>query len=125
MERFLSERAKAIEPSSLVSLLDKGRRLRAEGRDVLSFAGGEPDFNTPPDIQAAVIRCIQEGDTHYAPSPGIAPLRQRIAQKLMTENNIDLDWASQILVTPGAKYSLATVLNPGDEAMIFEPAWVS
>ena len=129
LQVFISEKASQMKPSSLVSLLDKGRQLAQSGADVLSFAGGEPDFDTPGPISEELFKSIELGHTHYADSAGLPILRQRIAKKLLEENSIQADWRSQILITPGAKYSLflamAAVLNPGDEVLVFEPAWVS
>lgn len=129
MNRYLSSRVQSIQASPLVSLMNKGKRLRAEGQNVLGFGGGEPDFDTPGRISEAAIRDLKSGDTHYVESLGQDSLRKRIAQKLEEENGMLVDWKTQIIVTPGAKMAiflvLSSILNPGDEVMIFEPAWVT
>lgn len=129
MNRYLSSRVQNIQASPLVSLMNKGKRLRAEGQNVLGFGGGEPDFDTPDRISEAAIRDLKSGDTHYVESLGQDSLRKRIAQKLEEENGIKVDWKTQILVTPGAKMAiflvLSSILNPGDKVIIFEPAWVT
>lgn len=128
MQRFLSNVVGKIEASPTVSLNDKATQLRAQGRKILAFGGGEPDFDTPAKVTEEAIKLLRAGDTHYASSQGQMIARKSIANKLKNRNGIDAD-PSQIIVTPGAKFALylaiTALLNPGDEMMIFEPAWVS
>lgn len=129
MEKYCSKKVEKIEASPLVSLLDKGKKMEEEGIDVLSFAGGEPDFDTPDLVNWTAVNSLTKSDTHYVSSAGIPALRKRIAQKLWDENGIEVDWNTQVLVTPGGKnalfLALSAILDPMDEVMVFEPAWVS
>ena len=106
----------------------KAKKMKAEDPSILDFAGGEPDFATPERITNATIASLRSGNTHYIVGPGIPALRQAIQKKLQQENGIICD-AEHILVTPGGKnaiyLTLQALLNPGDEVMILNPAWVT
>ena len=110
-------------------MMQRGRELRAAGKDVISLAGGEPDFDTPRHIVAAGYAAIEAGDTHYPPSHGTPALLNAIVAKLKRENNVHHITPDHLMVTPGAKWALfatlAAVLEPGDEVLILDPAWVS
>ena len=125
--RFNREIA-ALQPSASIALMDKARAMKAQGMDVISLAGGEPDFDTPEVAAQAGIRGILRGKTHYTAGRGIPTLRERLAKKLRDENGICCG-ASSVLVTPGAKAAIycavRTLVNPGDEVMILDPSWVS
>jgi aspartate aminotransferase len=109
-------------------MMQKGRELKAAGHDIVNLAGGEPDFDTPAHIQEAAFQAIRGGDTHYPPSFGTPALLEAIAAKLERENGVTVK-PDQILATPGAKWAiyagLGALLNPGDEVLILDPAWVS
>ena len=124
----LSEKALSIKPSSTLSITEKAGILRKEGKDVISFSVGEPDFNTPEHINKAAIDAINEGFTKYTPAAGIMELRQAVAKKLKDENGLDYDY-TQIVISNGAKHSLVNALmaitNPGDEIIIPAPYWLS
>ena len=124
----LSEKALSIKPSSTLSITEKAGILRKEGKDVISFSVGEPDFNTPEHINKAAIDAINEGFTKYTPAAGIMELRQAVAKKLKEENGLDYDY-TQIVISNGAKHSLVNALmaitNPGDEIIIPAPYWLS
>ena len=109
--------------------MQRGRELKAAGKDVISLAGGEPDFDTPRHIVEAGYAAIQAGDTHYPPSPGTPALLKAIVEKLKRENNVHHITPDQIMVTPGAKWALfatlAALLEPGDEVLLLDPSWVS
>jgi aspartate aminotransferase len=97
---------------------------------VIALAGGDPDFDTPAHIVEAAITAIRNGSTHYpAPTKGTPDILQAIADKMARENNIQVNPATDVVVTPGSKWALfialAAVLNPGDEVMYLEPVWVS
>jgi len=102
--------------------------LRAEGIDVIDLGVGEPDFNTPENIIAAAKRAMDEGWTKYTPGSGLLSLREAICEKLRRDNNLSYT-PDQVIVSNGAKHSLSTcclaILNPGDQAIIFSPYWVS
>jgi len=125
----LSTLLSSIPPSATIAINDKAKALKAAGRDVISLAGGDPDFDTPLPIQEAAFQAIRSGDTHYPPSRGAPALRKAIAAKLARENGVQVDPNTQVLVGPGAKFLIYAVLaalcNPGDEVIIFEPYWVS
>ena len=124
----LSKKAMQISPSLTLDITAKAKKMRAEGIDVIGFGAGEPDFNTPKNIQNAAIKAIQEGMTRYTATSGIIELKQAIVKKLKEENNLNYI-TSQIIVSTGAKQSLANalsaILNPGDEVLIGVPYWVS
>lgn len=125
---LLSKKAEQISPSITLAITAKAKKMKADGIDVIGFGAGEPDFNTPKNIQDAAIKAIQEGMTRYTAASGIIELKQAIIQKLNKENNLTYI-PSQIIVSTGAKQSLANVfqaiLNPGDEVLIGVPYWVS
>lgn len=123
-----AKRLKNITESATIRISNLANELKNQGKDIISFSLGEPDFNTPGHIISAAKASLDRGETHYTPSPGIPELRRAIAEKLKTENNIDTK-AGNIIVTPGAKQAIfevmLSVLQEGDEAVIFDPAWVS
>jgi aspartate aminotransferase len=124
----LSSRALSIQASPTLAITAKANQLKAEGKDVVGFGAGEPDMDTPDFIKAAGIEAIQKGFTKYTPSAGTMELRKAIAEKLEKENGIKVE-ASQVVVSNGAKHSIANVcqavLNEGDEVIIPAPYWVS
>jgi len=128
MQTSLAHRVTEMEESQTLKMAAKGRELKAAGHDVIALNLGEPDFQTPQHIKDAAKKALDEGHTFYTPVPGIAPLRQAIADKLKRENNIPAT-PEQIVVSTGAKQSIANVmlslLNPGDEIIILSPYWVS
>ena len=114
--------------SPTVALNARGIRMKEEGIDILSFAAGEPDFDTPEAVKAAAIEAIRQNDTHYTSAAGTMALRRRIVQKLREENGIEAS-EDGILVTPGAKLALYAAmtcfLQEGDECMVPTPAYPS
>lgn len=124
----LSSRASILRPSPTLSITAKAKSLRAEGKDVLSFAAGEPDFNTPEPICRAAIEAIEEGFTKYTPSSGIPDLKDAICEKLWRENSIKAEPGS-IVCTVGAKHALynamQVLIDPGDEVILFAPYWMT
>lgn len=124
----LSEKALGIKPSSTLSITEKAGVLRGEGKDVISFSVGEPDFDTPDHIKKAAIDAINEGFTKYTPAAGTVELRKAVAKKLKEDNGLDYDY-TQIVISNGAKHSLVNALmaivNLGDEVIIPAPFWLS
>ena len=124
----ISNRVAQIKPSATISVAQKARDLRAEGRDIISLGFGEPDFDTPAHIKEAAAVAIAAGETKYTPVPGTPALRQAIADKLQRENNLEYT-ADQIIVSNGAKQSmfnlLLAVLNEDEEVIVPAPYWVS
>ena len=102
--------------------------MKAEGIDVVSFAAGEPDFNTPEPIVKSAIDALERGFTKYTPSSGIKELKEAIVSKLIRENHLKVD-PSQIVVSCGAKQSLfqtmQVLVNPGDEVILIAPYWMT
>ena len=128
MAAFLAERLDRIKPSPTIAVTQKARQLKAEGRDVIGLGAGEPDFDTPAHIAEAGIEAIRKGFTRYTPVEGNADLKDAIAAKFKCENGIDYK-RNQIIVSTGAKQTIynliMAVINPGDEAVIPAPYWVS
>lgn len=118
----------SVKPSPTGAVLALATELRAAGRDVISLGAGEPDFDTPAHICEAAVSAINAGQTRYTPIDGTAELKAAIQAKLARENQLDYE-LSQIVVTCGAKQALFNLclglLNPGDEAIIPAPYWVS
>ncbi|MFL0195886.1 pyridoxal phosphate-dependent aminotransferase [Clostridium sp. WILCCON 0269] len=125
---ILSRKAEKIEPSITLAITAKAKKMKSEGIDVIGFGAGEPDFNTPENIQQAAVRAMKEGYTKYTPASGIVEFKQAIITKFKKDNNLDYD-VDQIIISTGAKQCLANVfaatLNPGDEVVIAVPYWVS
>ena len=126
----LSRLVSSIPPSETLAVSDRAKALKAAGRDVVALAGGDPDFDTPDYITAAAFQAIENGATHYpAPMKGITPLLEAIAHKMETDNGVKVNPGSDVVVTPGGKWSLflalSAILNPGDEVIYLEPVWVS
>ncbi len=124
----VSKIAEAVRASTTLAVDSLAKQMKADGLDVVGFGTGEPDFNTPDNINMAGIRAICDGKTKYTPAAGIIPLRKAIAQKLKDDCGVDYDY-TQIVVASGAKHSvyiaLAAITNPGDEIIIPAPFWVS
>jgi len=124
----LASRISTIKPSPTLAITAKANALKAEGRDVISFGAGEPDFDTPDHIKMAAVKAIEEGFTKYTPVDGIVELKDAIISKLGRDNQLTYD-RSEIVVSCGAKhtlYNLTQVLfEEGDEVIIPSPYWVS
>lgn len=124
----LSEKGLRIAPSITLEITAKAKAMKESGIDVVSFGAGEPDFNTPENIQNEGIRAIKEGLTRYTPASGIVELKKAICEKLKKDNNLEYK-PSNIIISSGAKHSihnaLMAILNPGDEVIFAVPYWVS
>jgi aspartate aminotransferase len=124
----LAARTGRIVPSPTLAITATAKAMAAQGIDVIDFASGEPDFDTPEPVKAAAEAAIRAGFTKYTPSSGIDELRTAIAEKLRTETGLRYD-KSQILVSCGAKHSLynlaEALFEAGDEVLIPVPFWVS
>ncbi len=124
----LSQFTRQLKPSETLAISTKAKALRAQGRNIIDFGLGEPDFATPSNIIRAAEHAMAEGFTKYTPPAGLPALRQAIANKLKREN--DLDYApEEIIVSCGAKQALYNVamvlLDAGDEVLIPGPYWVT
>jgi aspartate aminotransferase len=124
----LATRSSLIAPSATLAMGAEARKLKSKGIEVLDFALGEPDFNTPANIQEAAIRAMRSGQTHYTPPAGIPELRQAVADLYSRQHGLPTD-AAQVVISNGAKHSihnaLMAVCGPGDEVIIPAPYWVS
>ena len=125
---MIAQRVRSITPSATLAIDAKAKQLKKEGKDVVIFGAGEPDFNTPENIKQAAIKAINNNFTRYTPVGGIPELKKAVADKLKRDSNIDYD-VSEILVSCGGKHSLyniaMAVLDKGDEAILPVPYWVS
>ncbi len=125
---MLSKRITVLQESITIAISTLAKRLKEEGKDVLNFGAGEPDFDTPQKIKDAAKKALDEGFTKYTAVEGIAPLLQAIADKLKRENGLEYS-PKDIITSNGAKQSLfnlfAAVIDEGDEVIIPAPYWVT
>jgi aspartate aminotransferase len=124
----VSKRVQKVKPSPTLAMTARAAQLKAEGKDIIGLAAGEPDFDTPLHIADAGVNAIRKGITRYTAVDGTAELKDAIIAKFKRENGLTYD-RSQILVSSGAKQTCfnlcAAVLDPGDECVIPAPYWVS
>ncbi|MDX1610179.1 MAG: pyridoxal phosphate-dependent aminotransferase [Halofilum sp. (in: g-proteobacteria)] len=124
----LSDRVQQVQPSPTLAVTALAASLRAQGRDVIGLGAGEPDFDTPEHIKEAAFEAIRAGKTKYTAVDGITELKQAVVDKFHRDNGIQYT-KEQILVSCGGKQSFfnmaQALLNPGDEAVIAAPYWVS
>jgi aspartate aminotransferase len=117
-----------VKPSATLAADAKARELKAQGKNIISLAAGEPDFDTPDNIKEAAIKAIRDGKTKYTNVDGIPELKEAIVAKFQRENGLTYK-ASQVNVSPGGKpviyNAMVSTLNPGDEVIIPTPYWVS
>ena len=125
---LVADRLKAIKASPTLAVSARAAKLKAEGKDVIAMGAGEPDFDTPQFIKDAAIAAINKGLTKYTPAGGTPSLKRAIVAKYKRENALDYT-EKQILVSCGGKQTsfnlCMALLNPGDEAIIPAPYWVS
>ncbi len=125
---MLSRRIQTLSPSLTIAIASLARDLKAQGRDILSFSAGEPDFDTPQRIKEEAIKAINDGFTRYTAVSGIPEVLDAIKNKLKRENNLSYE-RNQIIVSNGAKHSLfnliQVVIDEGDEVIIPAPYWVT
>ncbi|MDG1176245.1 MAG: pyridoxal phosphate-dependent aminotransferase [Flavobacteriales bacterium] len=128
MTMHIAQRIQSMEPSATLEMAKKSRELKSQGLDIISLSLGEPDFDTPEYIKNAGINAIVNNITKYPPVAGFMELREAISTKFKRDNNLDYK-PSQVVVSTGAKQSLAniflSVLDEGDEVIIFAPYWVT
>ena len=125
---FVARRLAVIKPSPTLAVSAKAAKLKAEGKDVIAMGAGEPDFDTPQFIKDAAIAAMNKGLTKYTPAGGTPSLKKAIVAKFKRENGLDYT-EKQILVSCGGKQTsfnlCMALLNPGDEAIVPAPFWVS
>lgn len=128
MALTLSKKAQEVKPSSTLAITAKAKELKAQGIDVVGFGAGEPDFNTPENINNAAIKAIHDGFTKYTPAAGIEELKKAICTKFANFNKLQYQ-PNQIVISNGGKHSLTNIftaiLNPEDEVIIPAPFWLS
>ncbi len=125
----ISRRVSAVAESATLAMDRRARELVAAGENVISFAAGEPDFNTAPEtVHAAIEACRDPRNHHYSPSAGLPELREAVAAKTRRDSGLEIA-PSQVLITNGTKqavaHAFATLLNPGDEVLVPSPFWVT
>jgi len=122
----LAKRLDEVGFSDIVQIRNKVMELRAEGVPVHALHGGEPFFETPPEIKFAAIEALVQNETHYAPSSGLLPLRKALVEKLAAKNSIHAS-TEEVIATVGGSQGLyaafQSVLDPGDDVLVFSPYW--
>ena len=128
MNKFLTDKVNNLSASATLAMAAKARELRSKGVDVIGLSLGEPDFNIPEFIKDAAVKAINDNYNSYTPVDGYVDLKKAISRKFSRDNNLNYS-ASQIVVSTGAKQSIANVIeamiNPGDEVILLAPFWVS
>jgi len=128
MSTILSNRVQKIKTSATLAVSDKAKQLKAQGVQIVSMGSGEPDFDTPVNIQKAATQAIGAGETRYTAVDGTPQLKKAICEKFKRENGLDYS-VNEVMVSSGGKqvfYNLCqTILNKGDEVIIPSPYWVS
>jgi aspartate aminotransferase len=124
----LSERVNSVKPSPTLAITAKAKILKGEGKDVITLAAGEPDFDTPDPVKTAAVEAISSGFTKYTPTTGIPELKKLICSKFKLDNQLNYE-PKQIVVSCGAKHSIFdamfVLLDKSDEVLIPSPFWVS
>ncbi|MFH1829150.1 MAG: pyridoxal phosphate-dependent aminotransferase [Pseudomonadota bacterium] len=124
----ISKIAANMKSSATLDVAAKAKKMRAQGKDVISFATGEPDFDTPLAIREAGKQAIDQGLTRYTPSSGIPELKAAVRDKLARDNSLEYE-EDEITITCGAKHAiynaLQAIVDPGDEVIVVAPYWVS
>ncbi|MBB2202758.1 pyridoxal phosphate-dependent aminotransferase [Gluconacetobacter tumulisoli] len=125
---LIAARLNKVSPSQTIAISTKARALKAAGKDIISLSAGEPDFDTPQNIKDAAIRAIAEGQTKYTDVAGTLPLRRAVAERFRLDSGLDYT-PDEIIVSTGGKQvifnAMVATMNPGDEAIIPAPCWVS
>lgn len=124
----LSDRINRVQPSATLRVNARAAELKAEGKDIISLAAGEPDFNTPEHVKQAAMEAINNNITRYTATPGTVELRTAIVAKFKRDNNLDYG-LDQVIVSCGGKQSFfnltQVLLQQGDAVIIPAPCWVS
>ena len=124
-----ARRMAGVKPSMIRTIMNRAAELQNEGKPMIKFSVGEPDFDTPSDIKEAAIRALTNNKTHYGSNKGDPALRKKISASLKAEIGIDYDPETEITVTCGAAEALnnaiLTFVDPGDEVVVLQPAFVT
>lgn len=125
---YISERARKMEPSATLAVTAKAKSLKREGKPVISFGAGEPDFDSPPSAIRYAEEAMRKGQTHYTPGTGIPELREAVCTYYKDHFGLEYTPAN-VVIGAGAKpllyEALGCLIDPGDEVLVFTPAWVS
>ncbi len=126
-EQFAADRVHGVPFSGIRKVFEAVRAMEAEGRDVIHWQIGRPDFDTPAHIKQAASAALQRGEVHYAPNLGIPSLRQAIAERTKLDTGVSVDWQKQVIVMAGANEGIMAAMlafiNPGDEVLVADPNW--
>ena len=126
--KAFSKKASAVHESSTLAVSALANRLKSEGKDVINFGTGEPDFDTPENIKAAAVSAIQAGKTKYTPASGLPALKSAVCKRLEADIGVHYE-SNEIVIASGAKHSiyvaLCCLLDEGDEAIVPAPYWVT
>ncbi|NLT94765.1 MAG: pyridoxal phosphate-dependent aminotransferase [Clostridia bacterium] len=124
----LAKRVTVIEPSATLALMAKAKALKNEGKKVLEFQVGEPDFDTPDHVKQEGIKAIEENFTHYTPNAGTLEIKKAVIEKLKRDNNLTYE-LNEVMVSNGGKHCLfnatMALVDTGDEVIIPAPYWVT
>ena len=124
-----AKRIEKVQMSSIRIVMEKVEKLRNQGKSVVSLCAGEPDFNTPAGIKKATMDALNDNQTHYSSNRGYAGLRQKVAQLLQEQTTINYDSEQEIIMTCGCSEAINNTclafIDPGDEVIVFTPAFVS
>lgn len=127
VENLAADRVHTVPFSGIRRVFEAVRTMEAEGRDVIHWQIGRPDFDTPEHIKQAAAAALQRGEVHYAPNLGIPSLRQAIAERTKLDTGISVDWQNQVIVMTGANegimVAMQAFINPGDEVLVSDPNW--
>lgn len=122
----LAKRLDEVGFSDIVVVRNRVMELRGEGKTIHAFHGGEPFFDTPDPVKFGMVRALVENRTKYAASSGLAPLREALAEKLKSKNGLQVE-AKNVILTAGGAHAIysafQTVLDPGDDVLLFSPFW--
>ena len=125
---FIAQRAERLQPSATLAVAGKAKAMKREGKPVISFGSGEPDFNSPASALQYASDAMSKGFTHYTPESGIPELKEAVCRYYQDHFGLSFS-VPEVLIGAGAKpliyEALGCLLDPGDEALIFTPAWVS
>jgi aminotransferase len=127
VEQLVADRIHGVPFSGIRKVFEAVRAMEAEGRNVIHWQIGRPDFDTPVHIKEAANAALQRGEVHYAPNLGIPSLRQAIAERTKLDTGVSVDWQKQVIVMAGANEGIMVAMlafvNPGDEVLVADPNW--
>jgi aminotransferase len=127
VEKLAADRVHGVPFSGIRKVFEAVRAMEAEGRDVIHWQIGRPDFDTPEHIKRAATAALERGEVHYAPNVGIPSLRQAIAERTRLDTGVSIDWQKQVIVMAGANegimVAMLAFINPGEEVLVADPNW--